>query len=243
MISVCMASYNGASYVGEQLRSILAQLGAGDEVVVADDASTDNTVDTIRALGDDRVRVLTLPRNVGHVRAFEAALREAVGDVVLLSDQDDVWIPGRVQTLLDALESSPIVASNWRLIGGADHDGPHFTDEAASTAPKLANVGRILLGRLPYFGCAMGIRRDAMPQVLPFPRATEAHDLWIAMVGNMSGGMAHLGASTVERRIHETNLTPRSRRSIGPVLLTRVGMVQLAAIAVARVARARRGSA
>src|SRR5665647_1711453 len=103
-ISVCMATYNGAPYVGEQMNSILEQLGPSDEVVVVDDASTDDTVDRLHAIGDQRVRVLESAENRGYVRGFEESLRNAHGQFILLSDQDDVWEPGRVRAIVGALE-------------------------------------------------------------------------------------------------------------------------------------------
>ena len=65
MISVCMATYNGARFVREQLESILKQLGEGDEVVIVDDCSTDQTVDLIRHLNDDRIKLMVNTSNHG----------------------------------------------------------------------------------------------------------------------------------------------------------------------------------
>ena len=78
-VSVCMATYRGAEFVTEQLDSILAQLGDGDEVVVVDDASPDDTVAVVRAIAerDPRVRLFPRAQNRGYVRTFEEALGRA----------------------------------------------------------------------------------------------------------------------------------------------------------------------
>ena len=69
MISVCVTTYNGANYIEAQLRSILGQLSAHDEVIVSDDGSTDDTLPIIRGIGDKRIRVLEHP-HVGVTRNF-----------------------------------------------------------------------------------------------------------------------------------------------------------------------------
>ncbi|WP_411701472.1 glycosyltransferase [Conyzicola sp.] len=233
-VSVCMATYNGSAYVKAQVDSILSQLDHDDELVIVDDASTDDTVQVLRRILDPRIRLIVLDENVRHVRAFERALSEARGDYLFLSDQDDIWVEGRLSHMLAELQSSRVVASNWRLIGGNAHTSPKFVDEEASSRSKFSNLLLIYRGRLPYFGCAMGIRRDALSLVLPFPRATEAHDLWIAIAGNVDGGISHLGGVTVERRIHGNNLTPLSRRSWRRILKSRVGMMLLTLTAYKR---------
>lgn len=95
-MSVCMATFDGEAWVGEQLRSILEQLGPEDEVGVIDDASADATLAAGQGFGDPRVRVIRNPVNRGLVSTFERALENAQGDIGFLSDQDDVWAPGRV---------------------------------------------------------------------------------------------------------------------------------------------------
>ncbi|NKF33592.1 glycosyltransferase, partial [Pseudomonas sp. BGM005] len=83
-VSVCMATYNGSRYVAKQLASILAQLGAGDEVVVVDDASADSTVEIVQDIGDPRIVVYRNERNLGYVRSFERAISLSTADVIVL---------------------------------------------------------------------------------------------------------------------------------------------------------------
>ena len=116
-VSVAMATYNGSAHVAEQLASILEQLGPRDEVVVVDDASTDDTLAVLRSFEDPRLRVVESPVNRGYVRAFESALAEVRGEIVLLADQDDVWLPGRVELLARALVDHQVAASNLVVLG------------------------------------------------------------------------------------------------------------------------------
>ena len=231
-VSVAMATYNGAAFVEEQLASILADLGPDDEVVVVDDASTDDTAAVVGGFDDARVRLVRSEANQGYVRAFERAIGQARGQVVLLADQDDVWVPGRVATLTRALESHQVVASNLGTLGGAEGiPGPFGQDDwrlkAGDERHHVRNVLGILAGLRPYYGCAMGVRRDALRLALPFPDyLAESHDLWLALYGNLSGSIGHVEARTVQRRIHADNQTPVSPRGPRAVLRSRLLLVR-----------------
>ena len=232
VVSVCMASYNGSRYVGEQLRSILVQLDPRDEVVVVDDASTDATLDAIAEIGDSRIRVIPLPQNGGHVRAFEKALTAATGDVVLLADQDDLWPVGRVALMLRALQTHHLVAGNPR-------EFPRPRELRGALSPRLdpyrwRNVVGLALGRRAYFGCAMGLDRSALAAALPFPRGTEAHDHWLAVLGNVRGTIGHLDEDVVLRRVHGDNQTPQRSRPLLRALRTRVVLARHVLAALGR---------
>ena len=226
-ISVAIATYNGAAHVREQLTSILAQLGPRDEVVVVDDASTDDTVAVVQGLGDPRVRVTARDHNLGYVRTFAEAMALTAGDVVMLSDQDDVWVEGRVERLLAGLEHTEVVASDVVLLGD---DAPllsPFRRRPWRLAPSASgharrNGLRMLAGLMPYYGCAMAVRRSALDLVLPLPPwLHESHDLWIATVGNVAGQMTHVGGPTVRRRIHEANASSSRPRGVRAALGSR----------------------
>ena len=96
MISVCMATFNGARYVHEQVASILPQLEPGDELVVSDDGSDDDTVAIVMGFGDPRIRILEGNAFRSPLRNFERAMRHARGEVIVLSDQDDTWLESKL---------------------------------------------------------------------------------------------------------------------------------------------------
>ncbi|MDZ5660151.1 glycosyltransferase [Nocardioides sp. S-58] len=231
-VSVAMATYNGSAHVSEQLASILAELGPRDEVVVVDDASTDDTLAVLATVDDPRVRVVPSRVNRGYVRAFEAAIAATRGDVVLLSDQDDVWLPGRRDAMVEALRDHQVVASNLAMLGGPDAlEGPFGQPDwrlgPRDDGRRVANVAGILAGLKPYYGCAMGVRRDALATVLPFPpHLVESHDLWLALYGNLAGTITHLDRRTVARRLHDNNATPSRPRGPRAVLASRARLVR-----------------
>jgi glycosyltransferase involved in cell wall biosynthesis len=225
-VSVCLAAHDGAQFVGEQVQSILDQLGPSDELVVVDDASRDATVAVVEAFGDPRIAVHRGDVNVGSVRAFERALGLARGAYLLLADQDDVWVPGRLEAMVAALQTDGVVATSVAVLG--DSPGrPRWPLWAGDSHRYAANVAAVLVGVRWYFGCAMGLRRDLLSVVLPFPAwLTESHDLWIGLVGNVRHEMRHLETPSVRRRLHSANQTPLRWRSLPTILRARVMLVR-----------------
>lgn len=243
-VSVCMATYNGSAYLTTQLESILAELQPQDEVIIVDDASSDGTVALLEAVADPRVSVHARAKNLGYVRTFEEALMLATGDVVMLSDQDDVWIAGRRALLVGATATAAVAASNLVLLGDdaplrSPLNGRDWLLRAADGQKRWRNQWRILIGDAPYFGCAMVIRQDFLDRALPFPAyLTESHDLWIATVANAAGELAHVERPTLRRRLHDDNASSERPRSIRQVLRSRVLLLRLWREARRRVRRA-----
>jgi glycosyltransferase involved in cell wall biosynthesis len=232
--SICLASYRGGRYIKEQLESILAQLGPDDELVIVDDASPDDTVEQIRTFHDGRIRLIEAAVNQGYVRSFEQAALAAKGQYILLADQDDVWVPGRLELMLRALQASRVVASNFDVLGGGPRPNiPRLRDK--DSRRNAANILGILVGYRAYYGCGMGFRRDMLPVFTPVPRyLNESHDLWLAICGNLAGSMRHLDESTLLRRIHDDNATPRSWRSMSVILRARIMLLRCIAQALRR---------
>ncbi len=104
-VDVVMSTYNGERYVAEQLDSILAQTATGWRLLVRDDGSTDGTAEILRryAARDERIRCVdggAPAENLGFVGSFHALVRQADADFVVFSDQDDVWLPTKLEVLL-----------------------------------------------------------------------------------------------------------------------------------------------
>ncbi|MDQ4490978.1 glycosyltransferase [Sinomonas sp. ASV486] len=221
-ISVCMAAYNGALHIQEQLDSILAQLREGDEVVIVDDGSTDGTREWLGSLDDPRVKVHLNESNLGYVGNFEKALRLSRGEVVMLSDQDDVWLPGRVDALVSALDGAEAVASNFSYFEGTPRPIERLRLKDGTGGHRVRNLLRLWIGIIPYYGCAMAFRRSFVDVSLPFPSFLfETHDQWLAMLANVRGSMHHLERETLSRRLHESNTTPKSFRGLRPIVRSR----------------------
>ncbi len=210
-VSVCMASYNSGHYIELQLRSILHQLSDGDEVVIIDDNSTDDTRDRIRAFADPRIRLIEHAVNMGVTRTFEQALRTATGDLLFLSDHDDIWAPDKVELFREAFAQGPDVQIVMSAVSLIDSEGVPFRNK------RYDKDGRFQRGFLrnvlknDYQGSALAMRSDLLATLLPFPPdRTYLHDAWIGTLNDrMRGGMVFLSTPLLLYRRHGANVSRR----------------------------------
>lgn len=244
-VSVCLATHDGLEFLPDQVSSILTQLENCDELIIVDDASADGSAEYLASLGDSRVTLVLRTSNQGYVRTFEQALKVARGRYLLLSDQDDVWADDHTRLLVEALGSNWIAATNLSTLNGPSTiEGPfNQTDwrlRASDSTHSFRNILGILVGNRPYYGCAMGIRSDALASgALPIPSfMKESHDLWFALFGNVHHSIAHVNARTVLRRLHSGNQTPNHPRKLPQVFLSRVRLICCIAIIMIRELRA-----
>ena len=116
MISVCIATYNGEKYILEQILSILPQLKENDEIIVSDDSSTDTTLEIIKNINDKRIQIFKNTGNHGVNSNFDNALKRAHGEYIFLSDQDDVWLPGKVDRCLAELRTADLIMHDATIL-------------------------------------------------------------------------------------------------------------------------------
>lgn len=202
-ISVCMACYNGEQYIEEQLRSILSQLGEADEVIVSDDASTDRSLAVIDAIGDPRIRVVH--STYRHFKwNFQNAMQAATGDIIFLSDHDDVWLPGKVEACVKALEEVDLVCHNSMMTDSQLHvTNPNFFSLYHSGPGVLKNS----LNNT-YYGSCMAFRRRVMEAALPLPKTMEiGHDIWLGLVAEMIGKVRFIDTPYILYRRHNATST------------------------------------
>lgn len=100
LITVAMATYNGQSYIRQQLNSILNQTYQELEIIIVDDCSSDNTLELITSFKDERITVLSNDYNMGVAKSFERAIENSSGDYIALCDQDDIWVANKLETLM-----------------------------------------------------------------------------------------------------------------------------------------------
>lgn len=216
MISVCMATYNGEKYIKEQVDSILSQLGEQDEIIVSDDGSSDNTINILTSYKDKRIHVYAhtfcgKKDCVGDVVSanFEHAISIAKGDYIFLADQDDIWIDGKVEKMVKALQNAHVVVSNaWMLY---DDNIGNCHRLLYEKRPPLHNY---FLRRGKYYGCCMALRRDALEYVLPFPNPTPLHDTWLGLLPELVGGAIFLDEPLIYYRCHSLNVSRHVHNSL-----------------------------
>lgn len=205
-LTVCMATCNGERYIRPQMDSILQQLGPEDRIILVDDASSDQTVALVEGYSDPRIRIIRNEKNLGAVKSFERALSEATGDIVFLSDQDDVWMPAKVAKVLDALRDPRVtlVQSDACIVNaaGAQTGASYFATRGGFAPGVFRNVLRSR-----YLGCTMAFRREILSGCLPFPRNIPMHDIWIGLINAHFGRTVFLAEPLVAYRRHGNNVS------------------------------------
>lgn len=176
-VSIAMATYNGAKYIIEQLDSLASQTRLPDEVVITDDCSTDNTIHLIENFAKEApfpIHISKNRENLGYSGNFNAALEKTTGDIVFLSDQDDVWYPKKIETVLRyaSVNKDALIIMNDALL-----------TDANLNPSSVTKIGQIKSGGISInsfvMGCCCAIRRDLLDMCLPIPRQYNSHDGWL----------------------------------------------------------------
>lgn len=235
-VSVALCTHNGARFIEPQLQSILEQTVLPRQIVISDDASTDDTVSVATAIldrhtavnGRTPIRTIILQNEIalGVARNFEHAILATTGDIVVLSDQDDVWHTDRLARALDKFDTRAdldLLFSNARLVdrAGASLDKSLF-DVLEIGHSDLRNVrdGNALLSfiqRNLATGATMAFRRRLLDVTLPFPDAW-IHDEWLAIMAAATGRLDVIDDALIDYRQHGSNVIgvdyPTLRRKV-----------------------------
>ncbi|MCE5267988.1 MAG: glycosyltransferase family 2 protein [Planctomycetaceae bacterium] len=192
-ISVALATYNGAEFIAEQLQSLASQQRLPDELVVCDDASSDDTAAIVRRFAGEcpfDVRLEVNSRNLGVAGNFARAVSLCRGDVIALADQDDIWLPHKLARLEQSLADSPqlgYVFSDAELIDAEGGTLPRRLWESIGFNAQLQrrlNAGRaaeLLVKRNLVTGAAMAFRAEYRDLLLPVG-GHWLHDGWFALL-------------------------------------------------------------
>lgn len=214
-ISVAMTTFNGCPYVESQLESMAAQTRPPDEIVIGDDQSTDATGHVVIEFARRHPHIpVRFERNVerlGSTRNFERVVRRCVGNVVVFSDQDDLWMPTRLARVAETFVANPDAAyvfSNGLLINeqsrplqGSLFSGVDFT--AAERVRYRNGKGMdVLLRHNVVTGAALAVRCEHLARVLPF-QSDWLHDYYLAFMLEVVRGGVLLDEPLIQYRCHK----------------------------------------
>ena len=208
MISVCMATYNGEKYIKEQLDSILLQLRENDEIIISDDGSSDSTVEIAESYQDSRIKIFQNSfKNL--ILNFEFALKQAKGDFIFLSDQDDIWLPNKVEVSLIHLIHNDIIVSNCQVVN-------QDLQVINKSFFYLNNSKKGLFSNLmknSYLGCCLAFRKELLSKALPFPKNIPMHDIWLGFVSELFYKIKFIEEPLMLYRRHGANESPTGEDS------------------------------
>ena len=221
-ISVCMATYNGEQYIEEQLDSIISCLNREDELVISDDGSKDGTIQIIEKYKErfPNIKFLKGPQ-LGVIKNFENAITHAKGDIIFLSDQDDIWERNKVEVVRKAFLYNPntkVILHNALIVNGkGETTGLTFFDFRKSARGLLRN-----LYKNSYIGCCMAFLSPFREAFLPFPDNIEMHDWWIGLVAERESASLLIEDCLIRYRRHDKNVSAMAHHPIPKMIKNRI---------------------
>jgi glycosyltransferase involved in cell wall biosynthesis len=219
-ISVALCTYNGERFLQQQLESLADQSTLPDELIICDDASSDGTIAIVENFAKSskfKVLIYQNSENLGYVKNFERAISLCRGDIIFLCDQDDVWMPRKIQELVEVFNSEPCVGLILHGYKKIDSIGGNFLEDeetygleklTSSRLPEEVKNKSIEVFLLPesraWCGCMMAFRGKFKSVVLPiFPG--KGHDDWILKIIAPLSDIRFNSKKLIEYRMHERN--------------------------------------
>lgn len=206
LVSIAMTTYNGEKYLREQLDSIYNQTYKNIEVIVCDDRSTDKTPEILEEYKQKYgLQYYINETNLGYVKNFENAVSLCSGEFIALSDQDDIWLPEKIETLVNEIGDFSLVYSDAGLI---DQNGESLGETKIEKAQRelglkpAKSFNEVL--RYGLQGCASLFKKDIVEKIIPFPQNI-THDSWIGMVSSKINGIKFLDKPLIKYRLHLNN--------------------------------------
>jgi glycosyltransferase involved in cell wall biosynthesis len=203
-----MATYNGEKYIKEQLDSIIIQLGINDEIIISDDGSTDRTIEIIESFQDSRIK-LFLNSFQNLILNFEFALKKANNNYIFLSDQDDVWLPNKIEVCMRNLLLYDMIVSNCKVVD-------QYLEVINESFFQLNHSKKGLIYNLTknsYLGCCLAFRKEILIKALPFPKHIPMHDIWLGFVSDIFFNVFFVNEPLMFYRRHGANESPTGEKS------------------------------
>lgn len=223
-IDVLLATYNGEKYIKEQLDSILNQTYKNIRIIISDDCSKDETQEILKEYEnkDSRIELHMHEKNSGVVKNIEYLLKQVKSKYYMLSDQDDVWLPEKIEKSLETL-----VQNNADLVFGdlevVDKDlktiYPSFGDFMLLNKKihKYINSNRLNYIYNCVTGCTVLAKKETIEKIVPLPQKSKylIHDHWIGLMTSIYGKVAYMPEKYIKYRQHGNNQVGTDKISHG----------------------------
>lgn len=214
-ISIALATYNGAAHLKDQLDSYIGQEKLPDEVVICDDGSKDGTfliLEEFKRLAPFQVRIIKNENNLGFTKNFEKAISNCSGDLIFLSDQDDVWFPGKIRNVEKVFMENP---DKWLLV----HDGELVDENMVSYG--ATKHGQVVAGYGSddhlCTGALTAFRKELIQYAFPIPNGIVGHDGWLHNIAKNLDKRMVLKKNLQHIRRHSQNTSVWVASSVNPI--------------------------
>lgn len=204
LVSIAMTTYNGEQFLREQLDSIYSQTYTNIEVIVCDDCSSDATVDILREYEFKHgLKVVVNQKNLGYAKNFEKAISLCSGTYIALCDQDDIWLPTKIEVLTREIVGYSMIYSDASLID----DKSELIATSRNKFYRICEYSRMpakrFLLRNYIMGCTSMFRRDIIENKLEVPNYVP-HDWWVAILAIKRDGIRYFNDVLIQYRLHES---------------------------------------
>lgn len=209
MISVAIPTYNGEKYLREQLDSLYNQTLVPDEIVVVDDCSKDGTVSILEEYRNRYgLKYVINETNLGYNKNFEKAISLCTGDYIALCDQDDIWLPEKIQKAFDRISQFPL--NEPSLVSSFSCTDKRILETPIPCGRKDGDW-RMNFIEYESQGCTLMFNRALRDYILPFPEGI-MYDGYIGFVAALIGNREYIGENLMYYRIHQNNSFQDNRR-------------------------------
>ncbi|NVJ98486.1 MAG: glycosyltransferase family 2 protein [Alphaproteobacteria bacterium] len=213
-VAIVLATYNGDQYLECQIESIRAQTYADWKLFVRDDNSTDATPDIIEKFERKDDRIVNIDGGgirLGYCQNFSVLLQHALdagADIVFLCDQDDFWVPTKLekQLLLHDGKNPTLCHTDLELVDQQLRPVKPSYIQHLGLKPHIAKTAKSLLLENNITGCATSVDRLILSLALPIPESMDNHDMWLGIVASMAGEIRYLDEAMVKYRQHSQNV-------------------------------------
>lgn len=204
LVSVALCTYNGAQYLQRQLDTILQQTCTNMELIIVDDASTDNTLSLLQscAAKDKRVKLFSNETNLGFNQNFQKAIMLCAGEWIAIADQDDVWHTNKIEKMIRQWNHHSVLlhcsSQKFTSEQTINHTSKPPTKGFNGTSVAAIAAKNTVEGHTILF------HRSLIEKAIPFPSLV-FYDWWLGAVAAANGGVQWIPEILVYRRIHEHN--------------------------------------
>ena len=214
MVSIIVATYNGEKYLAQQLNSIASQTYKNIEIIICDDDSKDGTKKIIKDFAESHPHVFYYlsVNNQGVNKNFEEGFIKAKGEFIAISDQDDIWLPNKIEEQIKLFTNEEIVLTHSLSARFSGDVLPTKKYEPLSNLFEGNDVRKLLL-RNSVSGHNIIFRKKLLDKILPIPQNIY-YDWWLVQTAACNGLIAATNKILSYQRAHENNITVKARTTV-----------------------------
>jgi glycosyltransferase involved in cell wall biosynthesis len=206
LVSVALCSYNGETYIAEQLLSLTRQSYQNIEIIIVDDCSTDGTLSIIDKFQciDPRIKLYRNERNLGFNANFRKAISCCSGKYVALSDQDDIWMEDKLSILMALIGNNLLCYHNSAYIDDKGIPNGKSTLSAHRFTSGFCSKMLVLNNCVPGHACIF--KKELLDMTPHFPKNLY-YDWWLSYTAACLGRITFTRETLVFYRIHAQSVT------------------------------------